>query len=67
MNYPGFFSSLFAVLLTGFLIWMLYRGIRGNPEAFQKKSIEKSAWTLGVLALLLIGLIGFVVLILRQS
>ena len=58
-------AGFFTVLAIGFLVWMLYRGIRGNPEAFSKDNMNKSLWTLGILALILIGVIGIVVVLLR--
>lgn len=47
------------------LLFILYRGIKGNPEAFSRENMSKSLSTLGVLALLLIGLVSFAVLMLR--
>lgn len=40
-----------------FIIWILYKSIKGNPEAFSKENFSKSFTTMGLLA---IGLIGFV-------
>lgn len=49
-------------LLMGIL---LYRQIKGNPEAFSKDSLSKSFFTLGILALFLICFIAFLVMMLR--
>jgi hypothetical protein len=47
------------------LMWVMYRGIKNNKEAYTKENLTKSVMTLGVLALLLIVLIVFAVLALR--
>jgi len=62
---------MLAGLLTlcgfGFLIWMMYRVIKGNPEAFSRENLSRSFTTLGFLALILIAVVGFVIFILRHS
>ncbi len=58
-------NFLAAIGLT-LLLWVLYRGIKGNPDAFSKANLSKSTTTLGVLALLLIGVIAFAVMMLRK-
>ncbi len=54
-----------ALIGVGFLIWMLYRGIRGNPESFSRDNLSKSFTTLGILGLLLIGVVWLAVILLR--
>ena len=53
--------------LLGMLVagWFIYRQIKNNPLAFSKESFSKSTFTLGVLALMLIGFIALLVLLLR--
>lgn len=58
-------NILLAVLGIGFVVWLLYRVIRNQPEAFSRINIEKSLSTLGVLALILIGFIGLFVVLLK--
>lgn len=58
--------NFLAIIGIGLLLWVLYRGIRGNPQAFSKENLTKSFTTMGVLALLLIGVVGFAVVLLRQ-
>jgi len=62
-----FFSSGVAVLAGIFVIYMLYRSIKNNPDSLTWKSINKSMITLGFLALALIAFIGIVVWLLRQG
>jgi hypothetical protein len=47
------------------LLWLLYRGVQGNKEAYSKENLGKSFRTLGLLALLLIALIVFAVMALK--
>lgn len=61
---------MLAGILTGLgvtaLLWILYRGIQGNREAFSKENLLNSGKTLGILGLLLIGIVGFAVLMLKR-
>lgn len=47
------------------LLFVLYRGVKGNKEAYSSENMTKSLRTLGILALLLIVLVAFAVLALR--
>lgn len=58
-------SALLFVLLAALAAWFAYRTIKGNPQMFSRANISKSITTLGVLALLLIVVIGFCVLMLK--
>lgn len=60
-------TGLFTSIGIGLLLWMLYRGVKSNPEAFSRKNLSQSFRTLGLLALLLIGAVALAVLILRHS
>lgn len=51
-----------AILLVG----LIFMSIRSNPQAFSRQNLGKSFWTLGILALLLIGFIALLVLFLRS-
>jgi hypothetical protein len=57
---------LFLLLVIG-LGWLLYRQIKGNPQAFSSENMHKSLWTLGLLALFLICFVGFVVMLVRHG
>jgi len=59
--------GLLTICGFGFLIWMMYRTIKGNPEAFSKENLGRSFTTVGLLALMLIIAVGVVVFILRQG
>jgi hypothetical protein len=58
--------QLLAILAGGLLVFVLYQTIRGNPSAFSVSNLNKSARTLGILALLLIGFITLCIFFVRQ-
>lgn len=50
--------TMFLFLIGGALMaWLSFRMIKGNPAAFSRASLSKGFYTLGILALLLIGVI----------
>ncbi|CAM2741284.1 hypothetical protein [Legionella worsleiensis] len=49
------------------IVFVLYRFIKGSPDQFSKENLSKSASTMGVLALILIGFIALLVLMLRST
>lgn len=57
--------KLFLVVLTIFIMWLIYRNIKSNPNAFSKGNLGKSLSTLGWLALALIAFVGLLVLLLK--
>lgn len=61
-----FWMQLLAILISGFLVWYLFRFVRSNPDAFSKANLGQTMYTLGWLALFLIALIGFCVLMLKS-
>jgi hypothetical protein len=60
-------AGLLTICGFGFLIWMMYRTIKGNPEAFSKENLSRSFTTVGLLALILIVVVGVAIFILRQG
>ena len=59
--------QILALLGAGMILFILYRSIKGNPGQFSKENLNKSFFTMGVLALGLIGFIALLVLILRNT
>lgn len=59
--------GLLTICGFGFLIWLMYRTIKSNPEAFSKENLGRSFTTLGFLALILIFVVGVTVYLLRQG
>jgi len=63
-------ETLYQVLglaAAGFIVWILYRSIKGNPQQFSRENLHKSFFSMGVLALLLIGFVGLLVLLLNYT
>lgn len=58
-------ASILTALGIVLLLFLLFRSIKGNPEAFSKENLNKSFTTLGLLALLLIAVVTFAVLMLK--
>lgn len=54
-------QSIFLILLMAFVGWLLYSRIRHRPELFSAESLQGASFTLGLLAVFLIALIGFFV------
>jgi len=53
--------------LGGFaVLYFMVRTIRNNPEMLNKANMSKSLTTMGILALILIGTIGAIILFLRH-
>ena len=59
-------NTLYQILgLVGaaLIVWVIYRSIKGQPEQFSKENLSKSFSSMGILALLLIGFVGVLVLL----
>lgn len=56
---------LFVIGAIG-MLFLLYRTIRGHPDWFSSSNMQKSSFTLGILALVLIIFIGVLVLLLKS-
>jgi len=61
------FSKIVAVIFGAFLLWMLYRYLRANPEALSRENLSKSFGTMGILALGLIVFIGLMIYLLKKT
>lgn len=59
-------TQIIFVVLAIFLGWQLYRYIHVNPQMFSKENIGRSIFTLGILALLLIGFLTICVLLIKH-
>ncbi|AWN72807.1 hypothetical protein LEAN103870_09250 [Legionella anisa] len=59
--------QILGLMGAGLIMFILYRAIKGRPEQFSKENLNKSFFTMGVLALVLIGFIALLVLILRNT
>jgi hypothetical protein len=59
------FYQILGLIGAGFIIWVLYRYIRSNPESLSKDSLSKSFFTMGVLAVLLICFVALLIFMAR--
>ena len=62
-----FWTKFFCLLIALMLIWFAIRLIRMSPGSFSFENINKSLFTLGVMALVLIGFIAALVIMLRHG
>ena len=58
MNDYLILSSILVALVVG---WMLYQKIRTNPEIFQANVLQEASFSLALLAIFLIAVVGFFV------
>ncbi|RUQ88662.1 hypothetical protein [Legionella septentrionalis] len=61
------FYQVLAIAAAGFIMWLLYRTVKGRPELFSRDNLSKSFSSMGLLALILIGFIALLVFILRNT
>jgi len=60
-----FFNNLILTIMAVGAVFFLYRAIKHQPALFSKDNLSKSFTTMGILALILIAVIGLVVVLLR--
>ena len=60
-------TLLLMVLASLALLYFLWQEVRNNPQAFSKDNLGKSLTTVGLLALLIIGVVTVCVWFLRHS
>lgn len=63
----SFFTQLLLLIGLGLLVWYIIRTVRGNPEMFSKIMFNKSFYTMGILAIILIAFIAVCIALLRAS
>ncbi|CAM4480347.1 MAG: hypothetical protein LEGION0403_FIIPPAGN_02488 [Legionella sp.] len=59
------FYQVLGLIGAGLILFILYRAIKGNPGQFSRENLNNSVFTMGVLALVLIGFIAVLVFMLR--
>jgi hypothetical protein len=60
-------TQILLILGVGILVWFSYAAIKRNPHAFSSDNLNKSFFTLGILALFLIALIALLVMMLKHT
>jgi type IV secretory pathway TrbL component len=58
--------TLLYVAGAALAVWFAYRTIRSNPDMFSKENLSNSFFTMGILALLLIGFVALLVFLLKH-
>jgi hypothetical protein len=59
--------QLLGLIGAGLILFILYRTIKNRPEQFSKDNLNKSFFTMGILALILIVFIALLILILKNT
>ena len=59
--------KLLAVILSAFLAWQLFVYVKANPGAFSKDKLNRSFFSMGILALVLMGFVALLVYIVKQG
>lgn len=59
--------QVFGLVGAVFIVWVIYRNIKGRPELFSRENLSKSFSSMGILALLLIGFVALLVFIVRNT
>ncbi|MGD0466640.1 MAG: hypothetical protein ABSA84_08095 [Gammaproteobacteria bacterium] len=59
-------NSILLVIISIVLAWVLYSNIKNKPELFTAKNLNKSFFTTGILAIILILIIGMAVIMLKK-
>lgn len=61
------FYQILALIGAALIVWVTYRAIKGRPDQFSRENINKSFFSLGVLAIILIMFVALLVLMVRQG
>jgi hypothetical protein len=61
------FYQILGFIGAGLILFILYRTIKGSPGQFSKENLNKSFFTMGILALVLIGFVALLIIILRNT
>ncbi len=57
--------QLLGLIGAGLIVWVIYRNIKGRPEQFSREKLTQSFYSMGVLALMLIGFVALLVYVAR--
>lgn len=60
-------EQILYLVLALFIIWLLFRFVKFNKETFSWENLNKTLFTLGILALCLIGFVALMVWGLKQG
>jgi hypothetical protein len=57
--------SVLALIGAVLIVFYLYTVIKGNPSQFSKENLNKSFYSMGILAVILIAFVALLVVMLR--
>ncbi len=58
-------TNILYLVGAAFVIWMIYRQVRNQPQMFTRANLGKSFYTMAILALILIVVVGLMIMMLR--
>ncbi len=59
-------EQILGLIIAAFFIWMLHGYIRTNPKMLSAAKLGKSFWSMGILGLILLALVGFIIVLLNS-
>lgn len=59
--------QILALAGAGLIIWYLYRVIKGRPDQFSKENLSKSAYSLGILGVILIAFVALLIFLVKNT
>jgi uncharacterized membrane protein required for colicin V production len=62
----GIINTMIAAVVSALILWGLYNTIRQRSELFTPQNLNKSFFTMGILFVILITIVGFAVLVLAR-
>ena len=60
-------QKILIIIAAVAVAFWLFRYVRSNRQALSRENLNKGFWTLGLLALGLVGFIGLLIMFLRSS
>jgi TRAP-type C4-dicarboxylate transport system permease small subunit len=61
------FYQILALVAAGLIVWFTYAAIKNQPNQFSREKINKSLYSMGILALGLILFVGLLILFVRAG
>ncbi|VEG91541.1 hypothetical protein [Legionella spiritensis] len=59
--------QILGLIGAGLIVWYMYRVVKGRPELFTRANLNKSFFTMGILALILIAFVAFLIIMVRYT
>ncbi|WP_131782003.1 hypothetical protein [Legionella gresilensis] len=59
--------QILGLIGAALIIWIMYRSIKSRPDLFSRDNLNKSFFTMGILAIILIAFVGLLILMVRNT